>query len=63
MMKNVKGMTQSQIEGRMKSQVNDEILKEHCDFLIENNGSKEELEHAIQYLIEILPYLPNTTIE
>ena len=58
-----RGMTKSQIEGRIKSQVSDEILKEHCDFLIENNGSKEELEHAIQYLIEILPYLPNTTIE
>ena len=58
-----RGMTNSHIQGRIKAQIGDDVLKEHCDFLIENNGSKEELKEAIQYLVEILPYLPNTTIE
>jgi len=47
----------------MLTQIGDEILKEHSDFLIENNGSIEELAEAAQYLIEILPYLPNTNVE
>jgi dephospho-CoA kinase len=58
-----RGMTKEQITARMKTQINDDSLKEQCDFIIENNGSKEDLEKASQYLVEILPYLPNTSAE
>ncbi|MFN5007451.1 MAG: dephospho-CoA kinase [Ignavibacteria bacterium] len=58
-----RGMSKEQIKSRMLTQIGDEILKEHSDFLIENNGSREELAEAAQYLIEILPYLPNTNVE
>jgi len=58
-----RGMTREQISARMKAQINDDSLKEQCDFIIENNGSKEDLEKASQYLVEILPYLPNTSAE
>ena len=58
-----RGMSKEQIEHRMLSQIGDEMLKEHADFLIENNGTIEELAEATQYLIEILPYLPNTNVE
>ncbi len=58
-----RGMSKEQIEHRMLSQIGDEMLKEHADFLIENNGTIEELAKATQYLIEILPYLPNTNVE
>jgi dephospho-CoA kinase len=56
-------MTKEQITARMKTQINDDSLKEHCDFIIENNGTREDLEKASQYLVEILPYLPNTSAE
>lgn len=58
-----RGMTKDQISARMKAQIGDDSLKEHCDFIIENNGSIEDLEKASQYLVEILPYLPNTSAE
>lgn len=58
-----RGMTKEQVSARMKAQIGDESLKEQCDFIIENNGTKEELEKASQYLVEILPYLPNTSAE
>ena len=58
-----RGMTKEQITARMKTQINDDSLKEQCDFIIENNGSIEDLEKASQYLVEILPYLPNTSAE
>lgn len=60
---NDRGMSKEQIEQRMSTQIGDEMLKEHADFLIENNGTIEELTEATQYLIEILPYLPNTNVE
>lgn len=58
-----RGMSAQEVDARIKTQIGDEILKEHCDFLIENNGSKEDLVQATQYLVEILPYLPNTDAE
>ncbi len=58
-----RGMTKDQISARMKAQIGDDSLKEQCDFIIENNGTKEDLEKASQYLVEILPYLPNTSAE
>lgn len=58
-----RGMSKEQIQQRMSTQIGDEILKEHADFMIENNGTIEELTEATQYLIEILPYLPNTNVE
>jgi len=58
-----RGMTKNQISARMKAQIGDDSLKEKSDFIIENNGTKEDLEKASQYLVEILPYLPNTSAE
>ena len=58
-----RGMTKDQISARMKAQIGDDSLKEQCDFIIENNGTKEDLEKASQYLVEILPYLPNTSAD
>jgi dephospho-CoA kinase len=58
-----RGMTKDQIAARIKTQIGDESLKEQCDFIIENNGTKEDLQKASQYLVEILPYLPNTSAE
>ena len=58
-----RGMSKDQIMARVKAQIADDSLKEQCDFIIENNGTKEDLEKASQYLVEILPYLPNTSAE
>jgi len=58
-----RGMSKEQISARMNVQIGDDSLKEHCDFIIENNGTIEDLEKASQYLVEILPYLPNTSAE
>ncbi|MCC6846642.1 MAG: dephospho-CoA kinase [Bacteroidetes bacterium] len=52
------GLTEEQIRFRMKSQDTDEHKKSFADFVIENNGSIDNLRKAAEFLAETLPLLP-----
>ena len=37
---------------RLKVQLNDEVLREKCDYIIENNGNIEELNLQLEEIID-----------
>ncbi len=47
-------LTKDEIEKRMHFQMNDEDKKERADFVIENNGSVEDLEKRGDFLLTLL---------
>ena len=47
-LKNIRNLDMSLIENILKSQLSDDEKEKRCDFIIENNGSLEELRHDIQ---------------
>ena len=54
------GLTKEEISKRIQAQISQEELIQKADFIIENNGSKEELIDATECILAFLPYLPNT---
>ena len=47
-------LTKEEIEKRMRFQMSDEDKKERADFVIENNGSVEDLEKRGEFLLTLL---------
>jgi len=48
-----------QIRFRMKQQLSQELKKQHADFVIENNGSFDELKKSTEIIVNILSSLAN----
>jgi dephospho-CoA kinase len=57
-MKKRTGLSQEEIENRMKTQLSSEEKKRLSDFTIENNGSSDELRSSTKFIIELLKDLP-----
>ncbi len=52
------GFTAEQIQLRINAQYPDDQKKSLADFLIENNGTLEELQKSAKFIAELLPILP-----
>ena len=52
------GMTREQVTARMDEQISPDEKKKLADFVIENNGTVDELKKSVEFLIEILKMLP-----
>jgi len=56
-LRNRSNLTEDEIRFRIKQQLPQELKKQHADFVIENNGSLEELKNAVQIIVNILSQL------
>ncbi|MBI5323756.1 MAG: dephospho-CoA kinase [Ignavibacteriae bacterium] len=56
------GMTEELVRLRMKQQISQQEKKSHADFVIENNGTIEELKKSVITLMNIVKNLKPTTI-
>lgn len=57
-----RGLTAEEIERRMAAQLSDDDLRARADYVIENNGSLDDLRHTVQQTLEkILNSTPTAT--
>lgn len=49
------GITSEEAERRMASQHTEEFFRTHADFVIENNGSAEDLSRQVRRFLELFP--------
>lgn len=51
-------ISEEQIRARMNEQVSPEQIKGYADFVIDNSHDLDKLRVAVDFLVQILPYLP-----
>ncbi len=56
-------LSEQDILRRMKHQIDDQELINKADFIIDNNGSFDDLEQSVNFLLSFIPFLPNNKHE
>lgn len=58
-----RGLSKEQVQARMDEQLTNNELKNRVDFVIENNGTVEELYPNVDFLLDIISFLPPRPVE
>jgi dephospho-CoA kinase len=56
-LKRSRNLSEEEIRFRMRQQLSQELKKQHADFVIENNGSLDELKKSVEIIVNILSRL------
>ncbi|ROL60273.1 dephospho-CoA kinase [Bacteroidetes/Chlorobi group bacterium ChocPot_Mid] len=56
-LKRSRNLSEEEIRFRMRQQLSRELKKQHADFVIENNGSLDELKKSVEIIVNILSRL------